>query len=169
MDLWDGVFAAGSTFVLFNLAVQYFRAGSSLPPVFYAYLGNFLVATTAELALMTLVSELMQIKTFKKDDLVMHHKIKRLAKSRRGGKEPLASLTRAFRHICHGERQREQRMTPRALGIYIVGGDLSVLVADRHQLVHLILADAELLRDILDVNPIGLVLTHLQVVLPWME
>ena len=50
MDLWDGVFAAGSTFVLFNLAVQYFRAGSSLPPVFYAYLGNFLVATTAELA-----------------------------------------------------------------------------------------------------------------------
>jgi len=50
MDLWDGVFAAGTTFVLFNLAVQYFRAGSSLPPVFYAYLGNFLVATTAELA-----------------------------------------------------------------------------------------------------------------------
>lgn len=50
MNLWDGVLAAGSTFVLFNLAVQYVRAGSSLPPVFYAYLGNFLVATTAELA-----------------------------------------------------------------------------------------------------------------------
>jgi hypothetical protein len=50
MDLWDGVFAAGTTFVMFNLAVHVFGAGSNLPPVVYAYLGNFLVATTAELA-----------------------------------------------------------------------------------------------------------------------
>jgi hypothetical protein len=46
MDVWDGVFTMGSTMIMFNLAVQYFKAGNSVPPVFYAYLSNFMVATT---------------------------------------------------------------------------------------------------------------------------
>lgn len=46
MDVWDGVFSAGSTFLLFNMAVHYFK-NSEVPPVFYAYLANFMVATTS--------------------------------------------------------------------------------------------------------------------------
>jgi hypothetical protein len=46
MDMWDGVFGMGTTFVMFNLAVHYFKY-STVPPVFYAYLANFMVATTS--------------------------------------------------------------------------------------------------------------------------
>jgi len=46
MDVWDGVFTLGSTFVMFNLAVHYFK-NSTVPPVFYAYLSNFMVATSS--------------------------------------------------------------------------------------------------------------------------
>jgi len=63
MDAWDGVFAVGTTFIAFNLAVQYFRSGSSMPPVFYAYLGNFLVASTAELAAAYAVIHIMEATT----------------------------------------------------------------------------------------------------------
>ncbi len=31
MDVWDGVFTMGSTMIMFNLAVQYFKAGNSVP------------------------------------------------------------------------------------------------------------------------------------------
>lgn len=50
MNMWDGVFTAGTTFLLFNMAVHYFK-NSPVPPVFYAYLANFLVATSAQLSM----------------------------------------------------------------------------------------------------------------------
>lgn len=46
MDVWDGLFSMGSTFIMFNLAVHYFK-NSEVPPVFYAYVANFMVATTS--------------------------------------------------------------------------------------------------------------------------
>jgi|TARA_B110000977_G_scaffold184357_1_gene247955 hypothetical protein len=46
MDAWDGIFSIGATFVMFNLAVHYFKNGE-VPPVFYAYLSNFMVATSS--------------------------------------------------------------------------------------------------------------------------
>lgn len=49
MNVWDGVFISATVFVLYNIIVKLSRDYYA-PPVFYAYLGNFLVTATSQLA-----------------------------------------------------------------------------------------------------------------------